>query len=549
MTQRIKVNDVDYIFLDDSSGLPAIDPGGADSGAPLIVDPTTNQAVWAQGQNVMYIDFIAQHVYHGLFWIPGQNQLNPADGTTVWKSTDGMFWDAWAQGDPWDSSGYIISDGYGGDHALLWSGTSGNINFVSGGAPYILTYTSDQNPPAGVFSHVAVGIIGDAYGNRWIITWCNGVVIGRTGIPVSGGNPIPRATIPINEGGGSLFVGGSDHSNFKGYIAQVRAWDNVLPLTLQGFLGNFIPQRNFTADDGNGVAAQFLANYVGPDAVAYPDMSSGYNSNVGTALRTHPGVPFYAGAGLEMGPVYGPCTSYPLPSGKFVVNTPFSKNYIQTAPDRGYTPKTPPGGCKIFDSFSRPDQEYAHLNTLNIGSTEGGSLGPLVWTTAILNGAASGFPQSVGLFNRSLTSYWAYAFAMVQNNSSDMTLSATRVAGAGWPSPGSSGGSISMVFRMVSNTSGYIVTKGNTFGLNGSIVDDYIYLIRYDNGVDGAILGSFSDSPTSTWTVLSVVCSGSSIIVKTDGTTVISATDSTYAGHGVGLAPNSSGQVHDFTVY
>ncbi len=79
--------------------------------------------------SVFYANGNGNHINHGYFWKPGQT-LGPC------------MWEAWFMPDQFDPSRYIISDGYGGAHALLWSGMSGNINFKDSGGTDHLVSTS-----------------------------------------------------------------------------------------------------------------------------------------------------------------------------------------------------------------------------------------------------------------------------------------------------------------------------------------------------------------------------------------------------------------------
>jgi hypothetical protein len=485
------------------------------------------------GVPVLHFAGNAQHVDHGEFWKP----------ETVLGG--GFLWEMWAMGQPWNPSGYPVSDGYAGWHRLLWSGTSGNATFYDGAALQIVPFGSDDPPPEGVMSHVAVGLIADAYGNNWIATWQNGV---PTGLHLVPGGAIPWPSMTAGVGSGVLYIGGSDHSNFVGDIAMIRAFDSTAPVGW-AFAQPFYPMRFFNADDGAGTAASFLTSYIAPVVGIYPDLSRGYAGGYPTA-NTHPG--FVAtvdsqldGTGNTQPPIY------PLPQVVYVHNAPFDPNYVDAPPNRGYTPKAVPMGAKIYDSFSRPDQEYAHVGHPTPGSTEGGSLGPLPWHAAFIDGGTNLFAYPLGIYNRSMVAFSTVPLcATVQGDSGDVDERIMRRPALGT----TSSGAIGMCFRMASDTSGWAVFYDNLTGTAGATADSTLYLFRYDGGAR-TIVAAVGIPPLASWSLLRVVTAGSSIKVYTDATLQIDATDATYqTAKGIGEAwlqtpPDGTQRGFDFTVF
>ncbi len=138
-----------------------------------------------------------------------------------------FFWEFWAMPGEHAAATYLLSDGYGGSHALLFGvhafnssepdryELSGN---VFDGLHPTTTFGSDIGPAINEWGHYAVGWDGQS-----IITYFNGVPVGKT--PFSG----PRRTPGPGNGGGRLLIGGSDHNNFHGRIAQVRGYENTNP--------------------------------------------------------------------------------------------------------------------------------------------------------------------------------------------------------------------------------------------------------------------------------------------------------------------------------
>src|SRR2546423_11782778 len=112
------------------------------------------------------------------------------------------------------SGGYMISDGYGGAHAILFGfgfldGSEPNHYQLSGNTwdGTLVSFASDEGPQPGEWGHYAVG-----WDGAYLITYFDGVPVGRNkfgGVRVTGDS--------LN-GAGELLIGGSDHSNFQGRL-------------------------------------------------------------------------------------------------------------------------------------------------------------------------------------------------------------------------------------------------------------------------------------------------------------------------------------------
>jgi len=510
---------------------------------PAYIDIPSTPPVGNVGVPVIYVDGFAQHINHGNYWFPG--------GTAL---TNTMRWEAIGQGDPWNPSGYIIADGYGGSHALLFSGTSGNITFFDGVIQQIVTFGGDDTPPPGVFSHVQVAITPDAFGNSWIGVWVNGVPIGQTIVP-GGASPWTRVTAGI--GSGTLYIGGSSHSNYKGYIAQIRGYDNVAAIDI-AWNQAFIPQRFFGGQDINAVPCTFLASYMNPLLGITPDLSAGYDSNGGFTTKTqHPGYPYNVTglAQIDQGEQGNqPPSAYPLPSIRYVQNAPFDANYIETPPSRGFTPTPPPPGCKLFDSFSRPDQTYFHSAAPDIGSIEFSSFGPVqAWRTAYPGNQPPFTPQYVMLFNRSPIwianePVWMY----VQNDSPDMDVRGTRRNTVGT----SSDGQIGLAFRVQDDNNGWAGIYINIIGNNGVLLASEFRLFTIIAGIAN-LVASAPIAANDPWQILSVTTVGNTITLYADGVQQIQVIDPTFnTALGCGISsgisagtPSSLARCFDWTVF
>jgi hypothetical protein len=486
---------------------------GSDLSAPASPDMADNALL------ALYVDGHAQHVNHGPFWLPGDTTL-----------TNSICWEAWAQGAPWDGSTYIISDGYGGEHALLWSGTSGNIAFVDGsGTHHILSFASDSAPPPNVFSNVRVELNTDDNGNTWIVNYVNGIVVGTTPVPAGW----TRTTGGVGGGTGTLYVGGSDHSNFTGYIAQLRGQERQ---SCQGAALWLAPDRVFN-DWANGNPVDFFASYMGtPEQVIWPDLSRGYSAN-GGAVAPHSG---YASAGPDT--YSGSSPNYTLPVPKLVsspsTTAPFYSGFQGTPPDRGYKPLMPVGfadGAKLYDSFSRPDQTFAHTNIPTLGNVEYSTLGTQPWQALYVNGNLPASPAPFQLFDRSVRVGDLYALVGYANSDSgDMEVGVTHVPIG---SAGNNFGMHGLAFRIdAAATTGFTVTYNFLPGSDtGTII-----VSRWDGPGIYSYIALYSVG-AATWGTLRAIATGATISIFTDSTLVGTLTDTHYADQtGAGFYLDSS---------
>lgn len=220
----------------------------------------------------------APHVNHGYFW--------PHDGSQL-----GTFLvQAWVM--PRDAgSRYWLSAGDGGDHEIL-------AGFISAGpgTPNQIA-AAFQNPQAscwvhgnsliqpGTWVHVAIG-----WDGQYLRAFLNGALDGKAACAG------PRLAIAVSGGGGILFVGGSDHSNFDGRIAEIELWEGTYPLAVAD--GPFYYQRRFTASAWNGTTAipsSFLAYYTTPADMIADFSPTGYGG------VKHPGIPYAADINYDPG--------------------------------------------------------------------------------------------------------------------------------------------------------------------------------------------------------------------------------------------------------
>ena len=300
-------------------------------------------------QQVLEFDGTQKTVDYGNFW-PAFTELGP------------FFWEFWAM--PMNDAGatYMLSDGYGGLHALLFGFSnlgasepgryemSGNLNDGISGSSHIFSFGSDSGPTVGEWGHLAVG-----WDGQNIITYFDGVPVGKTRYA------LPRQSTGIGNGAGRLLIGGSDHANFHGRIAQVRGYEGSNPRMSRSVESSFAPETVFSRE-GNLLSYYFLA------APAVADFSRGYLTG------SHVGVPRGTTAGI-----LADCEACPPP--QFVVDStaPNFATGVAPQPVGVPAPLAVPGGALIFDSFSRANSTYMFGGKGGFGSTEGGAAGPQVW--------------------------------------------------------------------------------------------------------------------------------------------------------------------------
>ena len=197
-----------------------------------VTDFTGTLSLATDPSYVLEFDGTPKTVDAGVFW-PGGEPLGH------------FFWEVWAM--PGENAGatYLISDGYGGAHALLFGfgfyGASEASRYqlfgnVWNGSTWTF-FSSNEGPAVGEWAHLAVG-----WDGHQIISYFNGVPVGSS--PFNG----PRISPGPNGGGGRLLIGGSDHNNLIGRIAQVHGYEDTNPRELTSATAAFAPEAVFRRD-------------------------------------------------------------------------------------------------------------------------------------------------------------------------------------------------------------------------------------------------------------------------------------------------------------
>ncbi len=478
----------------------------------------------------------SQHVNFGGFWKASQSLGNS------------MLWEAWAAVD--GTGGYLVSDGYGGSHSLLWSPSLGG-NIWNGSASQ--SFSTPEGVPLGQIAHYAVGLGTDYVGATIIVAYINGLPVSYA--PFSG-----TRTAPAGGGGElNLFVGGSDHIHFNGRLYQLRAYDQKHPAGVNNALVPFTPERSFI--DQNGVSilpadrADFLADFTQPSRIIV-DLSQGYHGGDSLGARiAHSGALYNPGGAYQYGRAVRP-TAYPLATWESVTNHPFTLASAPPAalPARGLTPPSVPGGAYVFDSFSREDQTLAWQNAPSLGSTEGGSAGVATWVTELVGSDTSNVGAQWGIFNGravyldgSMRRAVAYPNVNVPAN---MDVRASRYVNA------ANRGGICLAFR-IQDRSNFLYAEFRYNESQGGLAA----ISKFSGGTFSSLASTGFALPKGTWTVFRVVANGSQIDVYGDAALLVSVSDASFssatkaglcyfgAGTGVGDSGHTMDRWDDFTVY
>jgi len=414
---------------------------------PHITDFTAAPVAIPNPSQVLEFDGTPKTVDYGPFWPESVNLGH-------------FFWEFWAMPGANAAATYMLSDGYGGAHALLFGVGSFNSSEVNryellgnifDGVKFDNYFGSDVGPAVGEWAHFAVG-----WDGQNIITYYNGVPVGKT--PFAG----PRRTPGPGGGGGRLLIGGSDHSNFDGRIAQVRGYEDMNPRESSpgSVEASFAPQTVF------GLGGNLLSYYFRYSPRLIADLSGGYRGN------SHPGFL----RGTSTGIIYY-CESCPPP--QFVID-PSAPNFATGAPSSPVNvppAAAPPGGALVFDSFARANSTYTFGSRGGLGSTESGAAGTKVWQTS--QPAAN--PQPFGILNARavlLANATAVAWVPTGSASGDVDVRVNRYTGR-WGSGIHTGLSFRVVdannffFAYTADTSGSPNSKTVRVGyyLNGQRVD------------------------------------------------------------------------------
>jgi Concanavalin A-like lectin/glucanases superfamily len=431
------------------------------------------------------------HVNHGIFWKPGVNH-----GV--------FFWEAWVK--PYANAQYVISDGYGGQHALLFGFSGGTERLAIAGNLFDLntntpiSFATNETVPVNQWCHIAVG-----WDGQRIVSFIDGIP--SSIVPFSG----QRKTLP-GSGAGVLFIGGSDHSNFNGKIARIRGFEGMLPV--DSLLSSFTPERYFRStylrSDGEMVTASFLADYSTPSKT-YPDLSLGYRG------ANHVGL-----------------LSRDVDFGFFGFKSDFSTNLPTWTPEpvtkpiyQTSAPITIPAGAIVYDSFNRANSTPVFGPT-GLGMADKSFDNDKTsrrWQGLLLNQWGILGEKALNL-GQSPNPVW------LETGTPNMDIRAERLTGYNT-------GNIGLIYRYQNDSNyGYVY-----------IGDGNVYLIEY---VAGAISIVRTGVQPSLWFALRVVTNESQIKVYCGSQQVISTTSTnlpTATKAGMKGSTELGERFDNFTVY
>jgi hypothetical protein len=380
---------------------------------------------------------------------------------------------------------------------------SGNVNDGVLSSSHIFSFGSDSGPAAGEWGHLAVG-----WDGHYIITYFNGVPVGKTPYALS------RQSTGVGNGAGRLLIGGSDHANFRGRIAQVRGYEGSNPRINTSAESSFVPQTVFSLE-GNLLSYYFSA------APAVADLSRGYASG------SHIGVPRGTTAGI-----FGDCGSCPPP--QFVVDptAPNLATGVASQPVAIPTPVAVPSGTLVFDSFSRANSTYAFGGKGGLGQTEGGTAGPQTWQ--MMEGA--GQLKPFGILNARavlLAHDTSVCWVDTGSASGNLDIRVRRQPGR-W----GSGIDTGLSFRVVDQANYFFAYTSDSIASPGN---QFLNVGRYLNGVR-TMLASGVPIPAG-WTALRVVTRANGDLLVFIDTTHVFSTNNTSLANATkaGLFNNSAG--------
>lgn len=406
-----------------------------------------------------------QNVGHGLYW----EGYEPAKNNTLGNVTV----DAWVKIDPQTQTGYIVSAGYGGAHAVLFGvqrindkyQITGNFHSLLNGQYTNYSFTSNPTLLTNKWYQLSVEVNGSV-----ITTFIDGVPQNRNSFQ---GQRI-AAPVQGDPYGGLLYIAGSDHLNFIGSIGQVRIIEGNAIYAGNGFerqISLFL--SNLSRTTGLSVEATFLADYAKCGSFV-TDESNGYRGKRFPGAYTTQNLP------------YPQCVRDP--------SYPLFRDANYTEPT-GEAPATPPSGATVFDSFNRADT----VDLKVLGRTD---VGNQYWQHQ--------YPFAIQADSAAYTGQNYYAVATV-NGASDGTLSVDRVGQA----------ETGLVFRSGANGLFQVFTQGNEI-----IVFKWV----------GSGLTTYS-TPTGAWQRLTVTMNGQNIAISTGaGSINLTDTElATNTGIGIGL--------------
>jgi hypothetical protein len=242
----------------------------------------------------------------------------------------------------------------------------GNSRLVSN-AMTATSFSSTDRVPCNKLVHVAAG-----YNGSFIGTWINGIPSSK--IPYTG---LRRTLYPFESVG---YIGGSNHSNYNGYIHALRIFENQFPLLSSD--QPFFPEKIFrtTLRDWNG--NMITANYISAfHNKSLADLSSGLNGRIhsGHLANDYEQAGDFAFFGINQ-----------QERGVLPIWERIPADLPETI-----DVEPPYPNSLIFDGFSRESMNLSDSSTHGLGTTE---IGSKVWQNSNKFGVLDGSALSTELY-------------------------------------------------------------------------------------------------------------------------------------------------------
>ena len=416
------------------------------------------------------------------------------------------------------------------------NGSVGNGAYTSGGLVVgtfgfggtgIVEFGADDAPRGGQWAYSATGVwVGGIYGSA-VYMYYDGVPVGAFGF--NGTRVCP--SVPGNAAVG--YMGGSDHSGMFGRLAQYRIFEGTNPhepVALNGTVpfDCFTPELGFGAESNQGYKANLLFEFLQPAQIVV-DKSAGWPTG-----NTHAGRPRGAsyGLGSNIRSSY-PAPAYVMdPSAPHALGGQMCEQPLRTAP---YVPAAAPEGALVFDSIQRPNSTYAYDRLGGIGSTESGSLGPLVWRFQGGYDAPAAL-KPFGILNEQFVFLAAGidTFARVPVPQTNLDIRVSRKAVSQW----GAGVATGLMFRYVDDGNYCFVCTRGVGNVDGAMTSQMLCIGQVVGYAITAWAGNTTPCPATNWEVLSVrTKSNGDYSVHCDATQVLAGNNATHAaGTGAGIS-------------
>jgi len=407
---------------------------------PLAVPPLV---LTASGPGGAPVNFVGPNVNHGVFWSVPDVDIGDC------------YWEFMAKTSDVSITGYAISDGSGGAHAMLIGFQAATGGAVIGGdlckglVNPALSFTTQSCDLIQQDEWCDVSILVNIALNLCVVH-INGIAscVSQWGVGT-------RKTATTDNSGGQLFVFGSDHLNLRGSIAWIAGWDTNndaqgdIFAALNAYRFPFRPE----AIRGSS-AADFVGDYT-KQAGLVPDLSFGQiPPKTGNAARggpSHPGALAFGGRlypeqddALNVLPTWkldSTCPMY-LPGPRVTANAKMGATQAIPADGKTYL---------LWEDFSNRRSTFMETEEPTLGAVPQGTLAPLTWLYRPFNEQGGRETYTYGVC-------WGYGISMgVGGVMSPAYLDAgTATIGVQYKKPaGSLGGSLSfyqtggaVVFRM-----------------------------------------------------------------------------------------------------